>query len=399
MNNSRVWLRNVFVIAIIVAVSILVLEVGLRVAFPEKAKLLSTRIWDHSDAYLPKHSVGTHYFLDTKTHAKFDESGFRKIGNNCMRDEAQKILIVGDSNIAALFLEDGDDLGSQLARDLNDGGCYSVKLFGVAGFGPDQSYLALEKFVSKEHFDYVVFHMFADNDAGDLVRDSHEMAITELVPGPGYCYLEPHWLDDYLLPKALRKAIFITSGLYINWNRVRHSLGNDDICGAVFDTPGDTPLQSLFARATIDKRLLHEGKMQIFMADRYDVEFACRTEPELLDFVNSKLRAIARGYMKLSSEYAFEPMFLIEPSEYDVTNNHPEISESILEQCENYKNDNLVEIYTQSFDQTAEIINLYDKFLGCSECYFSKQELGDDNHWNATGVAIAAAEIAKRIRR
>lgn len=390
-------IRNLLIIAASILLALTVVEGGLRLAFPIKVEERKITVWDHSDPILPRHADGVLFYSATMSHPTFTDSGFRLVKNNCLDAHASRILVVGDSNIAALFVDDGDDLASQLALILNRQGCYQVKSFGVSGFGPDQSILAIERFAEHESFDFVVLHAFADNDAGDVIRNNHELAESGLSDNLGYCFLRNGWADHFLLAAAVKKAVFITTGDYLVWEKEHHSLGRDELCRTVFDSPGKTLFEVLMKRAEMDRQILREGRMQLYIADRYDIEFACNPNAPLRDFVDTKMAAIADKFSDLSNLYSFKPLLLIEPSEYDMTTNNAELTSAMKSECENYSPDNLVNVFLDGFRDKALIVNLSARFKGCNECYFSEEELSGDNHWNQLGIRISAEEIARSI--
>lgn len=59
--------------------------------------------------------------------------------------ESSSVVLVGDSNVAAVFLEDSQIFGfklTELSMDL--GKCVDVDTFGVTEFGPDQALFSVD---------------------------------------------------------------------------------------------------------------------------------------------------------------------------------------------------------------------------------------------------------------
>ena len=387
--------KNLLTVLISTILSLLIFEGGLRLIYPDKMPQKKTR--DHSDSLLPKMAKGIFTSSTFGTSATFDNQGFRESKNNCQTEGTKKILIVGDSNIAALFLNDGEDLASQLSNILNEKECYSVKPFGVPGYGPDQSYFAMEHFTRLDNYRYVIFHIFADNDAGDLIRNNYTISQDGRLLNSGYCYKKKHWIDHIFTARVFRRAIYSASGYYIDWNPTRNSLDKDNLCTTV-PTHSDSNIgRRLFKRAALDKAIFRENKSQIYMGDRFDIEFACKTDQELINTVEKKLQAIAKNINNIAQERNFEPIVLIQPSEFDVTDNHLDISTFMQRNCENYDRKNLTNLFSQTFEGKMKVINLFDKFDGCKDCYFSNEEAPGDSHWNAVGVKLAAEELSQVI--
>ena len=52
------WTKNLLLVITSIVLSLVALEFGLRLIYPEKAEFQNIR--DHSDPFLPKHVVGAH---------------------------------------------------------------------------------------------------------------------------------------------------------------------------------------------------------------------------------------------------------------------------------------------------------------------------------------------------
>lgn len=389
------WIKSVSVVMISIFVSLGMAELGLRLIFPDRESTGKAR--DHSNPHIPKMTEGEHHHDELDVVASFDSDGFRKNPYNCSDGEVKKrLLLVGDSNIAAVFLTDKDTLGSQIAKlSVEAGECVHVDSFGVSGFGPDQNFKAIDSITARNAYDAVVFHVFADNDLGDLLRNNvfQDNQIKDI----GYCYPEAGLWDDLLLARAVRRAVYVATGYFINWNYPASSLRNDENCEMVAAPYSDNYAEALFERAKIDKELFLNGRRQIYMGDRYDIEFACHADDQLDLYVSDVLTNISMGMTRLSADRGFEVIYLIQPSEVDTTSNHVNRTSSIIERCgEKYSPTNLTRYFLDAF-KGAEIIDLYATFEGCNECYFTEDELGEDNHWSPHGVEKAAELVFETV--
>jgi hypothetical protein len=384
------WIKNISLIFVSLVVLIATLEFGLRIVFPEKINenLIKTR--DHSDPYFPKHTVGPHVNKFRNTTANFLESGFRVNPNTCkVKSEALNVLLVGDSNIAGFFLDDSETLGAKLTElSMNTQKCVNVETFGVSGFGPDQVLFAIDKFTESRAYDVVIFHIFADNDLGDLIRNNY--ASYDKIENNGYCYMEPTPLENSLLYQAVRKAWWIMTDSDMGYHTVS-SVGNKTCAFAITSASAASysHAQRLLARAEIDLQLNLQGRRQPYMGDRYDIEFACAMPSAAATYATSTLKMVVRKIDKLKKERKFNIVYLIEPSEFDVTDNHPERS---AKECSNYSPENITKFFTRELP-SQQTINLFENFNGCNECYFTKSELGDDNHWSPRGIERAAIRL------
>ena len=195
MNRTMSWIKSAFVVIVSTFLTFFAAELGLRLVFPDKK--LGQEIRDHSDGYLPRHSAGLHDNPVTDGNITFDSNGFRINPNICPDGKPRKnVLLVGDSNISANFLADDKTLGARLNEfSQNNGVCLDISTFGVSGFGPDQSFFKVAQLTQKKSYDAVLFHVFADNDLGDIVRN--RMYVNGALINNGYCYLEKPALEPF----------------------------------------------------------------------------------------------------------------------------------------------------------------------------------------------------------
>lgn len=103
---------------------------------------------------------------------RIDRDGFRGPGIARAKHGA-RVFVAGDSLVLAESVALADTYVEQLANALAgpDGARPEVVNGGVSGYGPDQSWLALERKFDELRPDLVVFVLCAHNDLGDLVRN------------------------------------------------------------------------------------------------------------------------------------------------------------------------------------------------------------------------------------
>tara|TARA_Y100001970_G_scaffold248183_1_gene317525 strand:- start:433 stop:1635 length:1203 start_codon:yes stop_codon:yes gene_type:complete len=390
------WTKNALLLLLSTVAAILLFEIVLSFTYKDNNKF-ARDLRDHTDSYIPKPREGIYKNAYLGTSATFDSNGIRLNPFECIKKESSyKVLIVGDSNIEGSFLNDNEAIGSQITRLTKDSKrCLKVDSFGVSGFGPDQSYQAVKKLTKLKKYDHVVFHFFADNDLGDLLRN--RTFIRGEFRNMGYCFPQKNILDRFLIIRAFRKAFFNTTGYYLQWNNLIDSLGDHESCKFAISPRLNNFAESMMARARLDKEIFNQSNRQIYMTSRYDIEFACNSDIEAIDYSKSALKKLKTDMFNLSKKEGFKLFYLIQPSEFDVTNNHKEYSDSIKELCSsNYQPSNLSNIYIEIF-QDQNIIDLYKGYESCSECYFSEQEFGNDNHWSPIGVEKAAFQVIESI--
>ena len=382
------WIKNMLLVLASLTVSLGAMEVGLRFFFPEKT---SVDIRNHTDPYFPSHAAGTYVDLRSNTRATFDHEGFRLNPNKCTSSvNATRVLVLGDSNIAAHHLSDNETLGAkltQISSELNN--CIDVDSFGVSGFGPDQIFFAMKDLTEVRTYDYVIFNIFADNDAGDLIRNNY-FSNGSLV-NDGYCYMKKPLLEQFVTYQALRAGVLLIFGEMIGYG---HPIASSDgfECAAGINT-GIIFHKSMITRAKLDWQLHKEYKRQIYMADRYDIEFSCRLNLEAISYANDAFSQIVKEGKELSEKRGFQIIYLLLPSIEDVTGAPREILGKV---CPNYSPRALTNFFVNNLEDQL-LVNLYHEFYDCSECYFYYKELGDDNHWSPYGINLAANQLFKLI--
>ncbi|MEP3276389.1 MAG: hypothetical protein ABJN26_05460 [Stappiaceae bacterium] len=401
-----IYLKNMGLLFAAILFSVIVAEFGLRILFPELNKpAAATR--DHSDPLLPKQVSHKHKKLPNT--ANFDELGFRNQVADCVGSDvpAKRILLVGDSNIAATFLSDEDAPGNVLSKQLNSSNeyCYVVDSFGVSGFGPDQSLFAVRAKTDAAHYDHIVFHVFADNDLGDLVRNNNFFD-NEKLENHGYCYVKPVYLDNFLLFKAIKSAFYKVFDYRIVSTYAEHSLGHSEKCSLPkyidrYADPQKSFAQSL-ERSETEYKISSSGKIVPYMMnDRYDVSVACVADTAALEELQINATAIFKEFQEILDDRNIDGTILIQPSESDVTDNHPGSRGELARYCEKYNPRNISDFVLRGIQNSGYkggVVDLYDTFENCSGCYFSVAELERDNHWNKHGVFVAMELLSKKIK-
>ena len=172
---------------IIIAISLALLvafETMLRIVFPGK-------ITDSNKPNTPKvlaYEFNEDYLVSLKPNMKkifvrSEQNGGDIIqwktnnnylrGGNLKNNPEMRIIVYGDSNVMARFSNDENTYVRKLEKYLNKNGLKNIEVVnaGVLGFGPDQSLIRFNKEADTYKPDLVIFHIFADNDFGDIVRN------------------------------------------------------------------------------------------------------------------------------------------------------------------------------------------------------------------------------------
>ena len=202
----------------------------------------------------------------------------------------------------------------------------------------------------------------------------------------------------------------IDSQLIIDTIDTGYSYDESDNLAACHETPtyiqtDDMPestIELLLKRSQSDLVNFNNGKKTLWNYDRYDINFAFKLNEKVLSESQNRYVAVLNELSELGNKYDFSIHVLIQPSEYDMTTNHPVNHKSLLEYSvknniyyDRFYLSNLFDFNEKRTD--IDFVNLSPQFLDCNKCYFNISEYGDDNHWNALGIQVAMEKVAGRI--
>ena len=396
------------IVVAITLTAVILCEGILRILFPHPGPKNSA--YDFHPDYLVtlKPNVEKTFFGllangNTAVRWKTNAHGFR--GAPLEENPDLKIMVYGDSNIQARFSSLKDTFSHRLETGLESrlGTNVDVINAGVIGFGPDQSLLKFSKEAEVYRPDIVIFHVFADNDFGDLLRNRLFELDTDgkLVETPH----ERKLLEEEkarLVPDA--NAISLWSSLYLVQaaRTFRKNLAwffsKPDSDKEISDM-SDEILRHLAATGEAEYAVYRDRKPRRFsvLVDHYDLDVAtdmgsesARTKIALMDQVLRKARDFAA-----SRNIKF--LVLIQPSSLDLTENLLP-NHSDLEKFSGYRRNNISSAVENICDRAGlPRINLFDIFMknDPETLYFKRA----DPHWSDRGQALAAEATADYVHR
>lgn len=391
----RHFLRSTLIALLLLAI----LEITLRVAFPEKIRNINTRgaiAYEFDPDYLmrlKKNVIKPYYRAPGNGGKKIiwssNNQGFR--GPELRPGAWPRIVVYGDSNIQARFSEEEDTYVRQLERALSTT-LSEVEVInaGVIGFGPDQALIKFQKEVEALRPDIAIFNIFCDNDYGDLVRNR----LFEIGPDgrlrPTSFARQP---DNYLRLRAQQKQPFQL--LVADFGRafINRLFGEKEdplkkekmidalwtLCAEEFETYRNNQ-----PRATSHFR------------DHYDIDLAAAPESEAARVKTQLMEGIIREISRVGTKNNVRVIIQIQPAAIDLTRNHIVSYEDLASNLA-YQRRHLTDIVEDICRRNAvEYLNLYDVFArqDPASCYFR-----DDDHWNDRGQRVAAVAMARKIRQ
>lgn len=338
--------------------------------------------------------------VSTNTHGwRSPEVSFEKA------DDVYRILVLGDSFIAAVQVEDDQTFSSKLMLALNSAGLgqkVEVINFGVPSFGTDQEYLALKHFGAAYDPDLVVLALYAQNDIKNNYeviqqRDSvypkpfFDVEDGELIELP---YRDPTpWMISAVrrVVRPLRLYPLLRDRLmaFPATHRVLYALG---IVGVVPETPGEQDQTS--GSGKYPSRW--ESQRTVFLRE-YDAEWrhAWDITFALIKGIRNETRKIGSAFLVLGLS---DPLAVLPLSELA-----KELPAAMIDEMDTDKSTRLTEDFSARED--IDFLSLIPGFrakIGDSSERFDHHYLTCDGHWTVQGNQLAAditaAYLAPKIK-
>ena len=276
---------------------------------------------------------------------------------------------------------------------------------GVIGFGPDQSLIRFQKEVNKYKPDLVIFHIFADNDFGDIIKNR---LFNLDKKGTLKATKHKKIIDEHLLTNKYKKQkSSISSLLTIRaFKKLLFTLLPDTKKKNTFKTKTELPrkpntqeiIDGLIKKSKEEFLVYKESKPRQFsvFGDHYDIDIALDPNQESARVKIDLMQAILREGNNLAASNNIKFIVLIQPSVVDLTEGNSDINHTHLQKYPNYKRTNLTNIVEQiCIKNNIHKINLFPIFKknNPENLFFT----AGDNHWTDLGQRLAAKETAQFI--
>src|SRR5512146_1286661 len=312
---------------------------------------------------------------------------------------AVRVVVYGDSNVFAQFSNLEDTFTFKLQERLRQitGRDVDVINAGVPGYGPDQSLLRLEEEVDFLNPDIIVFHIFADNDFGDLIRNrlfaidsSGQLVRTPSDQRPDPCLENSATCLNTSSSSGVQT--FLSSLAVVKTSR---SL----IRQIPFLEQFADPSASSVIRYYLD---LCETEYRFFtkpgaqrpshFADHYDYDLALEPAGESARTKVTLMTGILHMAKQLAATKQAQLLVTVQPSSFDLTT-HLRPNFTDFEGFPGYRRDRLAQIVEQAAEtEGIDVINLFDLFLNHApdRLFFAN----NDDHWSEAGQELAAHTVA-----
>lgn len=378
-------LRNTLIIITITGAILTAVEFTLRFVFPDKVYNKDTLLslaYEHNDTYIVslKPNIEKEFPVDEDNGGgtvlwQTNSFGFR--GNEIGGKTGIRIIVYGDSNIQARFTGN-DNTYTAVLQDILSAKYKSIEVInaGLLGSGPDQSLIRLVHDIDVINPDIVIFHVFADNDYGDIIRNR----LFKLTPN-GKLAKTKHRITKDL-------AITPREDTFINWFnsllliRSIAKLASISLDNVVNKLQQQSEIEFDVYRQNMPRQISH-------FSDHYDIDIAI--DPES---ATSRIKIALMENILIEAERVVcskERTFLvvIQPSVYD-------LALDIASKYPSYNKHNLTQPLKKICKKNKlNCIHLIDTFLLNDPGSLYRK---NDNHWNDKGQRASAEVTANRIR-
>jgi len=394
----------VFVVSASFATLVLLLaELGLRMTYPEKVlEIAEDRRRVQNLAYIPHPDYLVALAPNTeRTFRRPAEDGGQSVAwqtnsegfrGGPLRDHpAVRIIVYGDSNIEAKFSRWEDTFTYRLEQHLAALSSIDIEVInaGIAGAGPDQSLIRFAAQFAKYKPDLVVFHVLADNDFGDIVRNrlftldsQNELARTTFRPT----------IDDAFESRLPRLLLARAGHRLINLLTGTASAPLEAI------RPPDVTLSVLAEVTEAENAIYRRGAPRAFshFADHYDIDISLQPRGDSSQIKMALMEGVLRRAKEIATEKHTNFLVLIQPSPVDLIKRRDVLSSFHLSRFPEYRPDRLSTIIdTICAEYGIDRVNLYPIFsLNNPDSLSFKKDV---DHWNDAGQDLAARVAAQHI--
>ena len=308
-------------------------------------------------------------------------------------------MVYGDSNIQARFSHIQNTFPYKLQENLRKltGKQIEVVNAGVIGFGPDQSLIRFSREADIYIPNIVIFHVFADNDFGDLIRNQlftldHQGNAVNASHMQEGSHTALWSLNEF---RNILSYLLITRAAVKIWKKMTRLMGGSD---GEYPVPKaesnmEEQLKKLISASDKDYAMYKKGIRT--SRDHYDIDIAMFPEKESSKTKKVLMNHVLREAKTLANLRNIKFIVVIQPSSRDMTANLA-LNYNHFSQSSKYKRDNLASAVDNiCVDNEIHKVNLFDLFQRNEpeKLYFTA---GDD-HWNDSGQELAAQEVARYI--
>jgi hypothetical protein len=407
--NIKKYLYDGMIIICITIATLAVLEVALRIIFPDLKRTRSTlesMAYQYNKDYLVSLKPNTVKEYEIKKGEvdfgktitwKTNSLGFR--GDEVGQKRGLRVIVYGDSNIQARFSEAEYTYTSALQKLLRANYANAdVINAGIVGAGPDESLIRLSNDFDKVNPDIVIFHVFADNDYGDIIRNR----LFKFSPNNTFIKTKYPITVDERFTSRESTIVELVHKLYIQRiiNRLIHEARDYKQNNLSHEEKVEQILNDLEKRAASAYKIYKEDKPRHIshFEDYYDIDVAAHPDSESARIKIALMEEVLVAASEFCAKNNISFIILVQPAVFDLALNvNLDVGNlDLAKRYENYKPENLSdplkEICTKHGFNCIHLINSFRQNNPASV-------YRNDGHWNTKGQMLAAEETKSAIIR
>ncbi|MEQ8483726.1 MAG: SGNH/GDSL hydrolase family protein [Pseudomonadales bacterium] len=309
-------------------------------------------------------------------------------------DPAKRVVVYGDSFVHATFSDNESTfvsrLGYYLQREL--GSTVEPINAGVAGYGPDQILLRMERELRFLEPDLVVVAVFSGNDFGDLVRNKLFKLNAQ----------EQLMSNEFEVDPEIRRQFIVAQTELFAKKLVREAVQSlpTSVSGRRTQVASFNK-EEMVSRALNQhlreyKEYLLDGDdvVKEMRMDPYSADIAVMPESESAQYKVALMQSVMRGITATADRSGVPILYVTIPHPMDVLDGDHDSGFVDRAQFPDYDADRLSRLSRGLAESTgARSISLIEKFRLSDpwSLYFK----GGDDHWNDTGQDVAAQYVAE----
>jgi len=396
------FFKDTLIIIAVTLAMLALIELALRIFFPQfkhAGHTITSLAFEYNQDYLValKPNMEKVFVRDTrdgggKVTWKTDSLGFR--GEGIGEKNAPRVIVYGDSNVHARFSPDHETYPAVLQQliGMQIKGVQVINA-GMTGAGPDQSLLRLREHFAKVSPDVVIFHIFADNDYGDIIKNRlFELSAQGEMVKTGF----PVTVDPKLNPVRLAFNNLLNQlYLYGAVNSLLADINASRESQLSEAEKTENTLNELERNSTRAYAVYKQGKPREFshFKDFYDIDIAADPDSESARTKIALMEKVLLAASQFCAEKKAAFMVVVQPSKLDLVGNWPE---NLARKYPKYRPENLTrplkEICAKNRFNCIHLIDYYSHDDPAS-LYIA------DGHWSAKGQRVAAEETSREILR
>jgi len=396
MKKLYLWLLMLGMVILVCAGLVIASEYYLRAYWPSRSS-----IYMPDATAIARYKPGIHAMREVNGKPVLFETNRQGIRHHEDLDPRDAdVLLLGDSNVAALFLPFNQTLGQRLQSRLEPP--VRVADLSLSGYGPDQSARRYIPIAEGSRAKAVVFHVFADNDFGDLFRNN---LYRQSESGTWQTRRDID-RDPMLIWDRFKLAQRLWTLLGLSVESFNTLTGGPDYYNALHTYIGGTALHSLLPDALErlirvseqEYEMYREGKHTVWLGDHYDYGIAVAPHSEMAQQAE---RILAHVLTQAAAAFHGNRecfIVLIQPAEDDLMDyGGTSVSRVDLQQVsKDYYPRALTDMAIRTAQSAGlDYIDLFPVFSGSPwRYYFTERQRPMDNHWNSQGIGKAADLLA-----